>query len=275
MKKITTLVLAASALLFYGTAAAQLYVRAGAGYALPFAGQTYTDQQISLNISSYSGYTVKSFSYSAGVQGTASVGYMLNRHVGFQVDAAIGIANKQYAYKENGNFAGISYMQVTTSADHTIIIMPSLVLQTGGEVWSVYCRTGPALPANTKITRELAFVQTQSTGTDAIYEKVRYSNNFSLGYATATGVSYNWGGRASLWCELNVLSLSENAKKEELETYIKNGQNIPLTQFSSTIHYFDKNGGSTNSPTFSQPLSNIGLTAGLKINLTQKRTKYL
>lgn len=264
------------------TANAQFYFRAGAGYAMPAAGQTISGDGTPYNGSTpgVRGYDVKSASFSAGLQGALGIGYMVNKNVGIQLDAAIGIANKQYKYNEDTVAINSVLYRATieNKANYPVIIIPSMVLQTGGNPWNIYCRMGIALPLRTQIKQDQIFTNLPGTGAVSTYDlQFKITNSFSMGYAAAAGFSYNVSDRISVWAELSILSMSAYIRQSQLSAYLVNGHAINLASVGgTTTSNYSKSGISdtdyVNNPTYSQPFSNVALNVGVKINLSDRKS---
>ncbi len=295
MKKISCLALFLSVASY--TASAQLYISAGLGYAVPQAGQTMYDTPIPYNgfptgfsgsrnnSSSGSSYTynIKSASFSSGVQSAIGMGYMFSENIGVQLDASIGLSSTKYTFNDNNvnlNTAAspvAGYINTTQQAKTPVLLMPALVLQTGGNKTNLYTRFGIALPLNTKITQDQ--VMANAPGTGAIYVDDftwQIKSSFSLGFTAAAGVRYKINDRFSIWGELSLLSMSLNIKEQDLQSLTQNGQSIPLSSYTyPTTIKFSKtatvDSNLASFPTYSQPFSNIGLKVGVTFNLTEQK----
>lgn len=261
--------------------AQEFYFRAGGGYAFPQAGQTidgtgqpYNGTQS--NSTYLTTYNLKAASFSSGVQGVFGLGYLFNDHIGVQLDASIGLSNTQYTYTDhnvqlNGVLGDVSIIQ---HAQSSVFIMPSLVLQTGGDPWNIYCRMGLALPLSSKITQDEVLTNAPGTGATTVDDfTLQLTNSFSLGFTAAAGVKYKLNDRTSIWLEASLLSSSLFIKQADLVNASENGQNIPLSAISGpqTVKYsksvsVDTTG--TMQPTYSQPFSNIALQFGVCFTLS-------
>src|ERR1017187_6335722 len=128
MKKILLLAFVIS--LLGNTANAQFYFRAGDGYAFPQAGGTkseigfYNGSVINtsypgIGSSSYNiAFTVKEASFSAGYQSYIGLGYMLNPHIGLQLDANIGISNRKFIFNDGAAITANAAVGYTQQANH-------------------------------------------------------------------------------------------------------------------------------------------------------------
>ncbi len=222
MKKISCLVLALSAVVY--TASAQFYINAGLGYAMPQAGQTFDGTGQGYNGSqTYTTYTqiynVKPVSFTTGVHGILGIGYMFSDHVGVQLDGDAGLSMKKYTFAiDNVQVSGVaSNVEIETRAKGPFIVIPSLVLQTGGDKLNLYTRVGPALPLSTKITQDQVLSNLPGTGAVEVDDfTFNIKNSFSLGLSAAAGIQYKLSDKMSLWGEISMLSMSVISKKQTL-----------------------------------------------------------
>ena len=269
------------------SASAQFFARVGFGYAFPQSGQTLdgTAQPYNGTITNTTltqAYSIKSASFSAGMQMALGVGYMLSEHVGIQLDANIGLSTKKYTFTDqNVNIQGVqSNVDVVQQANTPFILSPSLVLQSGGEKLNVYSRLGIALPLNSKMTMDQIESNVAGTGAPTVYDfTFSVKNSFSPGFTAAAGVKYKLTDRLSLWGEISILSMSLYIKESDLTDFSYNGQSQSLSYVTSphTVNYsktaiVDSNGA--QQPTFSQPFSNVGINVGLTFNLSEKRRTH-
>ena len=282
MKKIALLALGLSTII--NTSYAQLYIRAGLGYAFPLAGQTIdgssTPYSGSQNNSGTQTYNLKSASFSSGFQGVLGCGYMFNPHIGIQLDGGIGISNTKYTFSDNniqlqGGVPGS--ISIIEQAKNPFLLIPSLVLQTGGNKWNIYSRMGLALPLNSKITLDQVEQNAPGTGALTVYDfTLQIKNSFSVGLTAAAGVKYKINDMFDIWGEVSMLSMSLFIKEADLNNFSVNGQSTSLSYVTSphVINYsknvtVDSTGA--NLPTYSQPFSNVGINLGVSIRLSERR----
>jgi opacity protein-like surface antigen len=275
MKKVlgTALVLSLAATTGF---AQGFYIRAGLGYAMPQAGQTIdgtgTPYNGTLN-SNTGSFSIKGASFSAGLQALPSIGYMFSDHVGVQLDATIGLSAKKYSFTETGVVINSisNTIEFDQQAKTPFILSPSLVVQTGGEVWNIYSRIGLALPLHTTTTADQ--IQTNDPGTGAItpYDfTFTVKNSFSFGFTGAAGVEYKISDNISVWGEVNMLSLSVYTKESDLTDFKASGQSQSLSYVTSPHQIaYTKSGviDSVTQPSYAQPFSNVGINVGIKFNL--------
>jgi hypothetical protein len=297
MKKIGLLALGLS--IIVNSADAQFYLRAGFGDAFPQAGQTM-DGAASLydgSIMPYSGsrnytattvnYNIKNASFSSGLNTVLGLGYMFNDHIGVQLDGSLGLSTNKYTFNDRNTT--IYYSSGTTSvpvpsnvtvtqrANNSVIFMPSLVLQTGGNPWNIYSRFGLALPLNSKINQDIIISNAPGTGTLTVDDYTfQVKSGFSLGFSAAAGVHYKVNDVFSVWGEVSLLSLSLEVKESDFKNFAENGVTYPVSSvgFPLVVKYsknatLDSTG--TTQPAYAQPYSNIGINVGISVRLSEKK----
>jgi len=282
MKKISYLILALSAVAY--NASAQFYIKAGLGYAIPQSAQTFDGTGQGYNGSqTYTTYTtvysVKPASFTAGLHGILGIGYMFSDHVGVQLDGDAGLSMKKYTFSlDNVSVSNVpSNVNIEQRTKGPFIVIPSLVLQTGGENLKLYTRFGVALPLSTKIVQDQVLSNLPGTGAVEVDDfTIKIKNSFSLGFSAAAGVKYKLNDKMSVWGEISMLSLSVYAKEADVTSVTSNGRSYPLSQVSGplVVKYskntsVDSNG--TTAPTYSQPFSNVGLHVGISFSVGEKR----
>ena len=263
-----------------------LYLRVGAGYAFAHAGQ-YNDGggqnysgSVNLNTPSQA-FSVKNASFGAGSFAHLGFGYAFNNHVAVQLDASIALSTPSYTFNigndsVNGILSNVSYL---TKATRPFLLTPSLVLQSGGDVWNVYSRFGLSLPLNTKMTQDLVVSNAPGTGALTTYDiTFQIKNKFALGLAAAAGLSYKVNDQITVWGEANLLSMSVLIRESDITELTVNGQKYALSAISGplTVTYsksgtIDSTG--TSAPTYSQPFSNIGIAAGVSLRISERRSR--
>ncbi|HXS35283.1 MAG TPA: outer membrane beta-barrel protein [Flavipsychrobacter sp.] len=265
-----------------------LFLRVGLGYAFPQAGQTmdvnsnpYAAKINYSNFGSSYSFSLKKASFSAGLQGIAGVGYMVNQHIGFLVDAAIGIAPKKYTTTVDSLEiqANPANETVTQQTQTPVFVIPALLLQTGGTHYNLYVRAGIVLPAKSKVIAHIddqllspaTFTSPISdSNVNTINRTLETKSSFSLGFSGAAGVSYNINDQFKLWGEISFVSLSLYTKETDLTEFSVNGSNmlfnVPRSELSTK---YGKSGNTvpTNSigtvPAYSIPFSNVGINIGV------------
>jgi hypothetical protein len=287
--KISTLLLSALAAIASGNSvsAQGLYLRAGIGQAFPMAGQTLSGLGWPYNgsISNDINYNINGASFSAGTYLNASIGYMANKHIGAELHANVGIAPKQYSYRDNYILVGgvPSYLEVAHFAQLPVFLSPSLVLQSSEGKVSAYSRMGPTLPINTSLTREITLENHPGTGLKTVrVETWDIRTKFSVGISAAVGVQYKLNSQVSLWGEVSMLSGAKYVSEENMERFVYNGVDIDISTLPSNFilkRVYGKNITIDTPvysirPTYSIPFSNVSVAAGIKYNL-KKQTRRL
>jgi hypothetical protein len=202
---------------------------------------------------------------------------MVNEHVGIQLDAGIGLSTKKYTIEvDNVAIQGVPYnISIIQRAKTPVMMIPSLVLQSGGDKMNLYARMGVALPLKTTITVDQLQINAPGTGARTVDDfTFTVKNSFSLGFAGAVGVKYKLNDKTSLWAEVNMLSMSVYIKEADLTGFSENGQSIPLSYVTSPhVVKYTKSGivDSTREtlPAYSQPFSNVGISIGVSFSIAK------
>ena len=258
------------------------YFRGGLGYAIPQAGQTLdgtgtpysgtSNNTMTIDSTKYTSYNISKVSFTSGVHISIAGGYMFNKHVGVDLSASFGMSNTQYIFNDNNvTIGGVPCnVQFVTKAINPIMLMPSLVLQSGGDVLNLYTRFGIAIPLKTYLQQDQLITNLPGTGTIETDDYVwKISNAFSLGITAAAGVQYKITDNIKVWGEASMLSLTVFAKESDMTEVTVNGQGGYLSQVPVAQQkiYYSSNFNSTTSdyfhqPTFSQPFSNVAFNVG-------------
>ena len=274
-----------------GTLLAQgFYSRVGLGYAFPQAAQTMdgtatpfsgTSNNTTIDSIQYTSYKVSRVSFMQGLHATLAGGYMFNKNVGIDLAMTIGMSMSQTIY--NDDSVTISNapanVQVVQKAQSPIMIMPSLVLQTGGEKTNIYTRVGIVLPLRTAMQYDqiFTFLPAVSGGTSEVDDYAyTLKNSFSLGMTAAVGAQFSFSNTVRFYVEANFMSLSVFAKQAVLNSVTVDGSSvdqsgnpyinqIPVDQRNIA---FSKNfnaaaGDPNHLPTYSLPFSNVGIHLGM------------
>jgi len=291
MKKI--LIAALVALLFVDTSMAQgVYFRGGLGYAFPHGGAvqapvfSYSSNSIFPVNGSYKGtylatnttetFDMKKVSYTAGVQGIFALGMMLNKNIGVELAANIGLQTRGMSSSLFSEEAEVrTWLDVNQQSDMPVMFTPSLVLQTNGKI-QVYTRAGIVLPMQTAILQEISYAQERFNIADSTYVQrtvtltEEFRMRFNPGFSGALGAKYKVGKQMSAWVEASLLSMTLYYKSSELTSLSENGTSV-LGQLSpqerTTQYEFEGtiSGNSNVVPTVQAPFSNFGINAGVSI----------
>jgi hypothetical protein len=297
MKRTTFfLALACASLTTYGQKteavgkSSHLYVRVGATYAFPHAGSVQLGHNYLSGKSTYSyaGSTstdnvdLKKGSLGAGLAAVVNFGYLINSNIGLELGASIGLAPKKYEFESSSTSTSGSGTTTSTFKSNIyqkmpILITPSIVIQTGQAV-NIYSRVGLALPVAGKQIWEYEEHYTDPAGVTNRETEVEVKNRFAVGMQGALGAQFGLGGKLKLYVEINGVSLNAYAKHGTVTKSTENGTDqLQFMTVSEKEADFEFDATSTypsttpNSPqeasTFSSPYSNIGIGAGVVIQL--------
>ncbi|HTN44951.1 MAG TPA: hypothetical protein VL098_01300 [Flavipsychrobacter sp.] len=248
-------------------ASSKAYIRAGVGYAFPHAGNSYLKTQSGSFLSASNVY--EKYSLGAGAHINVAGGFWLFKNIGLELGVHAGIAPKKFVSKySNPNETA----EAKLYARMPVYLIPSLVLQTGGEKANVYTRLGVVVNVTGKLTEEYA--------SNSLKWEKEYRMRTGIGFQGALGVSLPMGKSVCFFAEVNGISMSQYLKKTELVMVRDNGIDVlpnldmadKVTEYSDqvSITYTTANPDPdkpTQAGTYSLPFSNVGFSAGVMIKL--------
>lgn len=246
--------------------ASKIYVRIGAGYAFPHAGQTYIESQTA-TVLSYSEVYGK-YSFGAGVNATLAGGFWLNDYIGLELGIHAGIAPKKY---ETTVTDPTNSETGSTKVKMPVYIIPAVVLQTGGEYINVYSRLGVVVNIAGKIIAERK---------NAFYSSVMETTlKTGIGFHGALGVSIPVADKISIFAEANGIAMNQYLKTGEVTKATQNGVDIlsQMTESEKKANFVDEitvtastttpnPDEPTKLPAQAAPFSNIGFGLGVMIH---------
>ena len=266
------------------------YSRVGLGYAVPHAGQItdpYGDPYSGTatyinNGTALSDYKYKKASMGSGVQLSIAEGYMFNKNLGLELSMNFGIAPQKYTYSASGpvpNYYSLLSTNITQHAKLPIMLIPSVVFQTGGSQLNIYTRVGIVLPINTKTTLHETDLYDSTGGIFHLQNEkdeltIDAKSSFSLGFAGALGLQYKMNKHFRFFAELSVISINVYIKEDELTQLLVNGSPTyngypTLQQVSPTNRNYSLSwsnpASSTNHTQAADviPFSNAGINIGI------------
>lgn len=262
------------------------YFKAGLGYAMPQATQSMdgtatptsgTRTFTGSGTNTTAAYSIDKASFSTGLQGLVSVGYMFNKNVGIDLGLSLNVTTTTYNFTDYNVPSGSSLydIQIIQKARSPKMLMPAVVMQTGGDMLNLYTRVGLALPLSTQIDQHQIFTNQPGNGAVSTQDFLWVnSNSFSLGFTAAAGVQYRLNNKVKIWGEASFLSLAMYIKEANLTDVTVDGATGYLTQIpvdERKVTFSKDFTAATNDyyhqPAFSQPFSNITIAAGVAFDL--------
>jgi hypothetical protein len=274
------------------------YIRVGGTYAFPHAGQTSIDQsqfiqgKFQTTETPTSGpdpiYTdtwdLKKASFGAGITAVLAGGYMFTNNIGIEVAASIGLSQKKYTFDDAFSYQSTSggtindHVKGTFYQKRPVLIMPSVVLQTGGQKLNVYSRIGIALPVAGKFIMDYERYAFATAGSILYSWSYETKTRFALGMQGALGAQVRIAKKISLYLEANGVSLNAYAKTQKMTKFSQDGVDYlyQVSTYEKEIQYDFTGTRITPNPnttvpkqaaTFSIAYSNIGIGAGLVVEL--------
>lgn len=277
----------------------KFYLRVGGTYALPAGSQTtlgsnylngtinstqsYTTNQL---VSEEATFDLKKVSFGTGGMATVAGGVMFNRNLGVELAVAIGVSPQKYdldyaALANHTSPSGTYRINIKSTfyQKTSVILSPSVVLQTDGKKLNVYSRAGIAVPVMGKLINDVKYTEIQSGnpityGEEYAYE---YQTRFAIGFQGALGVQYRIDENFSIYLEANGMSLNAYAKKRTLTKFSVNGydyldqQSLGNKETEYEFNYNEKSPTNPNAPSkalaFSIPYSSLGFGLGFVVRL--------
>ena len=252
-----------------------LYVTGGVGYSLPFANNSnggsytgtwhylYSNPNTLTNIT----FTDKRASFTSGLVAVGGIGCMFGDHLGVELDGHTSLISVKYKYAVSSsetNGTDLGGYSGTSIAHSPVLLMPTLVLQTGGNTQQLYSKLGIVVPLNTQLTVEI------NGNNPTLYERNKLSTLFTLGYTASVGYKYNLNSRLQLWGEVNLLSFQPYIKEDKVVAYTINGVQQPPSKPNEYTYTTTANIATFTSPTSTLPYSSAGLRVGVSYSLAGK-----
>lgn len=271
-----------------------MYMKAGIGYGLPYGGSTegyissaglHAAVQYSgtyHSISNSNGYFEERFkmarnSFYSGTIGTVGFGIWFSKNIGFELAGNVGLSAEEKK-SNHREFLGtdMSELEVNQKAKYPIMLTPSILLQSGGNV-RLFTRVGIVLPIKTSITQEILLTNKKynaATHSHLITQyrlEEKYKMRFNPGVAAALGLIIKVKGPVNVWVEAGILSMSMYYKKSELLKFEYDGRDYLNTFHKTernTEYTFDNVSSTKNEkPTSQVPFHNMSLSAGISLTL--------
>ena len=272
MKKITylffALILSAT-----GLHGQNFYFKTGLGYAFAMPGEKLDQNGNVLNgvvnhtSAGVTDYELKNASFTSGVPLAIGVGLTLSKNIAIELSTSINLAPVKYSegiLNETNSSGQVFSYYADRQAKNTVILMPSVVLQTDNKTWNMYMRMGLALPLNTGLTLYETYMP-QSGGAYSYTWSIQ--NYFSLGFTAAAGLELKVSNKFAVWGEISMLYLNISREERDLNTAVINGSSYPVSQLTGiTKYHYNQNGISDsngNEQALSQPYSNLGINVGI------------
>jgi hypothetical protein len=255
------------------------YMRVGFCYGLAMSGQIGDGSGTLVSVTNEENFNIQPYSYGAGLSGTLALGYTINKNIGVEMIATSTLAGRKYEYTSVDLFSsgGTTYTEkaVITSHGNTLLLQPSVVVQTGGAKTNIYARMGIIVPIMNLLVNDVNYNESVNNNVEKTTEE--YSMYFSLGASGAMGASINLTHDLRLYTELCMVSYTPYLAKGTRTEYTRNGVNyLSYLSLSDREIEFEKTGKLVASqdpdkPTISRtqsiPFSNIGINAGVVIQL--------
>jgi hypothetical protein len=207
-------------------------------------------------------------SYANGVAFDFGIGKMINNTLGYEVGAEYLIGNKITAVYTNQTTD-----QYSDKID-AITIKPVLVIQSSGDLLTIYSKLGLAILVWSRSYQENQYHTVDTSGTDHLILSTATENiRAKVGFTAAFGISFRVSEAISLFTEVNGQLMSLPIYKGHFTSFEDNGINtLPTLSIHNSQWTYEKSAELTNQPDnepekrlYNPPnYSYIGVSIGLK-----------
>jgi hypothetical protein len=261
------------------TLPAQFRVHVGLGYDAAAGGQTFGEQTTFQSANSYTS-EIAHTSLGQGLAVNAGATYLFDSHVGLDVSVGYLAGSTQGGYFLDGDREAADTFQT-----RQVRLVPSLLIQSGGENVNLYSRIGVIVPVSTRMTHYIQQTRFDyfSSGEDRVTEQdYEWSYNLGLGLQGGLGVEIPIGGLA-LFGELRLTNLEVAASERTMVNYTMDEENWLRDQTTAEIEtiFFSEitedNNNSFNDDFNSDdpaeelaprhPFGSVGVVVGVKVDL--------
>lgn len=269
-------------LLTSGLFSQSFYIKLGSGYGIPLSTQTIYDYSFRVTNGSSTlvqNRKAKEYSFGNGIYLGGTVGYMINRNIGVDLDfqylrGSSVTYNGDYGYNRDNTYAYENYA-------NALMIIPSVMLKTELGFLKPYFKAGPVLgfPSITKKTTS-SYPSTLPPGTALVYQELLDNGGIAIGFNAVLGVSAEVLKNTDVFFEINSKNQSYAPTKGEYKQYTINGKDMlaGAPTYSKYINYEDNSttyDGSADPnpnqanvmPRVSYPFSSLVFSIGLSYNL--------
>jgi hypothetical protein len=255
------------------------YGRIALGYATPAASQTFDvfgnpyngNVTYSPTNDSISSYSIKKASFSSGLKGAIGLGYSVNNHIAFELNADLGLASTKYTTStQNSNTPSVAYLTnntLTQYAQFPVMLIPSAVYKTDKPKLNLYGKVGIVMPLHNQVSVDLVRDYISAVINE---EEIKgtLKTRFNMGFAGTAGLSYMAAKGVRFFAEFNFMSMSLYAKEMKITQHTgATNPNVPPIEGSTITYGYSGKASATEQPTFSIPYSNMGLYAGLAFDI--------
>lgn len=253
------LIIAVSILTMSYTANSQgFYIDLNAGYGIGNPSsvigiEKYVDKTIGSNDS----YEKNIYgSLGKGINISLNPGYMITKNIGVELGFNYFLGSKTVMNKETNIDPDI--FDKTSAISNQVRVIPSVVINTGGDKLYGYAKAGVVLPVagSTKGTREVSFTSEYLGNKDIFTTTVETTTkgSLSLGFRGALGIGYNFNNWIGINLDIFATVLNVKAKTRKFDSFVsaKNGvvDDSPSTVYSTEINYVDQLTTSSNNKDF-------------------------
>lgn len=258
-------------MLFMGNVNAQgFYAEISGGYGWGL-GENQLGMESFTDVSLQNGAPVQGDgSYDRAINGTIGTGLNITVAPGFMFTKYVGVElginyfkGSETVISENSNpeTENFGYSK-TTAQSNQVRLLPTLVLNTGGDKLYGFAKVGLVLPVtgSTKGLVEASQYQTFPGGAMVkIDAETKSTGKFSLGFRGSVGVGYQISDLISVNLEGFYTALHVKAKHRVVESKVAGGadQLVGVPTYYTEVNYVDELNGSSNNDLYINDMSDL------------------
>lgn len=184
-----------------------------------------------------------------GLNMTVTPGYMISKNIGVELGINYFMGANTLVQKMESSLDGL--YKNTHAHSNQLRIIPSVVINTGGEKLYGYAKAGLVLPVYGSTKGIVQASQYNSGAVEKIDVETTTKGNISLGFRGALGIGYQFTKLISLNFEVYHTSLTVKPKSRTIDSYKINGVEVKdqLNTYSNEleIEYVDKIDNTSNN----------------------------
>jgi hypothetical protein len=152
---------------------------------------------------------------------------MFNEHIGAELGLSYLMGGKSYSKISETriypNYPSEYYNQESTISSKMFRMIPTLVIEAGGEKINPYAKFGLVVGFGSVLCESNYNSYDEWDGLETTSQKIQLSGGSALGLTSSIGAMYNLSEKMSLFGELNMINMSYSPTKGELTEYKENG----------------------------------------------------
>ncbi|MDP4206329.1 MAG: outer membrane beta-barrel protein [Bacteroidota bacterium] len=270
MKKVLLVISLFVTLLGSASAQSSVYVKFRGGYGIGASKDGYL---VDLNQGIANATSKENIfaSLGQGIPLGISGGYMLNPHMGFELDFTYMMGDKVTVM--DYNIPSVAVISAKAFTRH-IQASPNFVMASGGDRFNVYTKVGFVFPF---VGKSYVEVTNATDPTKLMFIRQDIKGDPSMGYKGALGVDVKIASKVAFFTEIEGVHLKILRSEHDITKFTVNGNDMlanytALTGKAVKVKYYDRlEGADLTDPSkalkTTSPYGKIGLNFGLKFTL--------